>query len=123
MYDSGLDQKHIIAMDWDLLEEGIGISICKRLTEYSLVHALVESIYDSCIRTGIQHIPKLCLAKLSLLIHPCPLVIGVDLYGQVFPRINQLDEYREAIPVCWMSSKILGMESDDFGKGQARELT
>ena len=95
MHRSGWNQERIVLGNGNALQIRFQCSLCQRLPQPFRCHGVPESIDQTGIRLCFQHIPHFRFSVLSVFILLCIGIIRMHLHGQVFFRINQLDENRK----------------------------
>ena len=86
-------------------------AVCDCPAHLGLRTVLLESVDQLRIASGIQHIPHLGLAKLTVFVLLCVGVGGVYLHRQIFLGIDKFDEDRQSILTLVALSQILRVRS------------
>ena len=86
------DEKKVIPVNGELLQVFLDRSIRDCPAQLLSLAAAPETIDQLGVRLCVQHIPHLGFAQLAVFMEPCVIVSGMDLNGQVFFRVNELNE-------------------------------
>ena len=98
-------------------------AVCNRPAHLGLCAVLLESVDQLRIASGIQHIPHLGLAQLSVFIFLRILVCRMDLNGQIFLGVDEFDEDGQSIFALVALAQILRMRSQHLCQLLPPELT
>ena len=106
-----LNKKQIILLDWNPLQVFHQGAIGDCIPHLLFGVLPFKTVHEFCVLTGIQHIPHLSFAQLTVFVLLRVSIRGMHLHRQIFLGIDKLDKNRQCIFALVARSQILRVRS------------
>ena len=115
MHGSGLDEKDLILFYRNMTQKSHDGFVLKSFFHFFFGRILGKTVDNLGTLRGIENIPHFRFTQRTVLVFPRILIIGMNLNGEVFFRINQLDQNRQLSVFVCIAAEHLGMFGQNLG--------